>query len=392
MRLPKIILIYIGTIVAPAVALMWLGIQSFERQREALATLTAEKLTIEIERRSRLAADAAFENHRHSIAKYFFVIDHGMVVQPALHAPPPRALPVEFSEAEREELDLNRPDLALDFYRKLFDAGKNPSLALSRMARCLSKLGRDAEARAVWRNLASRYPDERDLSNRPYGIVAAISAGDTTGLYAAIASGRWDLSADQAEYFLTRLDAKQSSRYLDQFRFARDLNDQFMPQSALRENEIYSYSFGGRRIFYRAGGQDRIEGFEVNADWIEHDLLPRTAAELGITQSAKQDQFVYGGVIALAFVILSAGVLLLLRDISREARTNQLRSDFVSSVSHELKTPITLIRLYSETLLRHVGFAEEQRADFQRIIMRESERLGRLVDQILTFSRVERGE
>ena len=182
MRLPKIILIYIGTIVAPAAALMWLGIQSFERQREALATLTAEKLTSEIERRSRSAAEAAFENDHHPIAKYFFVIDHGMVVQPALHAPPPRALPLEFIEAERQELDQNRPDLALDLYRKLFEAGKNPSLALSRMARCLAKLGRDAEARATWRDLAARYPDERDLSNRPYGIVAAISAGDTAGL------------------------------------------------------------------------------------------------------------------------------------------------------------------------------------------------------------------
>ena len=93
----------------------------------------------------------------------------------------------------------------------------------------------------------------------------------------------------------------------------------------------------------------------------------------------------YGGAIALVVLMLSSGVLLLLRDVSREARTNRLRSDFVSSVSHELKTPITLIRLYSETLLRHVGFKEEERADFTRIILRESDRLGRLVEQILTF-------
>src|SRR6185295_2083151 len=73
-------------------------------------------------------------------------------------------------------------------------------------------------------------------------------------------------------------------------------------------------------------------------------------------------------------------------------RTNRLRSDFVSSVSHELKTPITLVRLYSETLLRHAGLRDEERADFYRIIMRESDRLGRLVNQILAFSRVERGD
>jgi two-component system phosphate regulon sensor histidine kinase PhoR len=57
-----------------------------------------------------------------------------------------------------------------------------------------------------------------------------------------------------------------------------------------------------------------------------------------------------------------------------------------------LKTPITLIRLYSETLLRHVGIRENERDDFHRIIVRESERLTRLIDQVLTFSRVERGD
>jgi two-component system phosphate regulon sensor histidine kinase PhoR len=83
--------------------------------------------------------------------------------------------------------------------------------------------------------------------------------------------------------------------------------------------------------------------------------------------------------------------VLLLRDISREARTNRLRAELVSSVSHELKTPITLIHLYGETLLRHAGFREEERSDFYRIIVRESARLGRLVDQVLSFARVERG-
>jgi two-component system phosphate regulon sensor histidine kinase PhoR len=49
------------------------------------------------------------------------------------------------------------------------------------------------------------------------------------------------------------------------------------------------------------------------------------------------------------------------------------------------------VRLYSETLLRHRGFSEDDRLGFYRIIARESTRLGRLVDQVLTFSRVDRG-
>src|ERR1700722_11656314 len=84
----RAILIYILTIVTPACGLLWLGIQSFERQRQALATLTAEKLAAETEAHMRNAAEEALARHDHPIAGHFFTIEHGIVVRPALHAPP----------------------------------------------------------------------------------------------------------------------------------------------------------------------------------------------------------------------------------------------------------------------------------------------------------------
>ncbi|HSP66798.1 MAG TPA: HAMP domain-containing sensor histidine kinase [Bryobacteraceae bacterium] len=388
----RAILIYVVTIVAPACGLVWLGLQSFQRQRQALTTLTAEKLSAELEAALRTAAEEALARHSHPVARTFFTMEQGTVTRPPLYAPPPVPVPREFLEAERQELEMNRPDLALETYRKLLAAHPHESLALSRVARCLTKLGRQEEARAAWRTLATTYPDERDPFHRPYGIVGAIESGDTAGLYDQIAAGRWDLSADQAEFFLGQLDPRRATPYLEQFRFARELSEQFRPQSVLHEGEIYSYSFGAWRIFYRSEPGDVLSGFAVNQDWLNENLKPQIANALGIADTSGQDLRIYGGAIALVLVILSAGVALLLRDISREARTNRLRSDFVSSVSHELKTPITLIRLYSETLLRPDAFREEDRDGFYRIIMRESERLGRLVDRILTFSRVERGD
>lgn len=70
---------------------------------------------------------------------------------------------------------------------------------------------------------------------------------------------------------------------------------------------------------------------------------------------------------------------------------NRRRADYVSGVSHELKTPLTLIRLYGETLLYGDGFSPEGRRGFYQIITRESERLTRLVDNVLDFSRIDRG-
>jgi signal transduction histidine kinase len=392
-RLRRAIVVYIGTIVVPACAFLWLGIQSFDRQRQALETLRADSLTRETELRVRAEAAVAFDEPDHPIVRHRFEMRNGVLTRPALHGPVPAPLPLSFLEADSIEAD--RPELALESYRELLARGEKKSLALARIARILTRLGREQEARATWRRLAAEFPDERDLAHRPYGIVGALEAGDSGDLYDAITSGRWELSADQAEYFLIRLDAERNpydTAYMDRFRFAADLNARFRPSLGLRENDVQVFTLGNQRIFYRADGENTIAGFSVDENWVEHTLVPAIAAELGVDATVRQDAVVYGGAIALVFLILSSGVWLLWRDVSREAHTNRLRTEFVSGVTHELKTPITLIRLYGETLLRHAGLDSEERADFQRIIVRESTRLGRLVDEVLTVSRIERGE
>jgi ligand-binding sensor domain-containing protein/signal transduction histidine kinase len=70
----------------------------------------------------------------------------------------------------------------------------------------------------------------------------------------------------------------------------------------------------------------------------------------------------------------------------------QSQADFVSGVSHELKTPLTLIRLYGETLQYGEAFSEEERRSYCEIIVHESDRLTRLIERVLDFARVDRGE
>ena len=93
----------------------------------------------------------------------------------------------------------------------------------------------------------------------------------------------------------------------------------------------------------------------------------------------------------LAFVLgaaLLAGYLLL-RDVHRETETAAVHSHFVASVSHELKTPLTSIRAHAETLLLGRAASAETTADYLKTIVSESERLTRLVDSVLDFSRIE---
>ena len=97
--------------------------------------------------------------------------------------------------------------------------------------------------------------------------------------------------------------------------------------------------------------------------------------------------FALGLVMALT---LLAGYLLW-RDVQRNARLAELRSHFVSSVSHELRTPLTSIRMFSETLRMDDEMDVEQRAGYVEAIVGESERLSRLVDNMLHFARMEQG-
>jgi signal transduction histidine kinase len=387
----RAVLIYVAAIVAPVCVLVWLGLQSFERQRQAVEALTTDKIEADVTAKAHAAASAAFADRTHPIARYLFVINRGLVVEPMLRAPLPRVVPAEFANAERQELALKRPDLALERYRALAARHQSESLALQFMARCLSAMGRVEEARSTWRTLASTFPDDRDLAGRPYGIVAAINAGETAGLFDQVSSGRWDLAGDQAEYFLSTLDPSRPTPYLDRFRFARDLEDHFRPPASLREGEIYAFSIGDHRTFYRADGPERIAGFEADPVWM-NALHARVSHDLNAAGTGRQAVLFYGGATALVLLVLSAGILVLFRDVSREARLNQLQSHFVSGVTHELKTPITIMRLYSETLLRQRDLGEAEQRDFYRVIGRESARLGRLVDRVLTFSRIERGD
>jgi two-component system phosphate regulon sensor histidine kinase PhoR len=92
---------------------------------------------------------------------------------------------------------------------------------------------------------------------------------------------------------------------------------------------------------------------------------------------------------ALATVLSGGGFLVFAA--RREQRLRELESDFIANVSHELKTPLSLIRMYAELLVLRRGEAAPREKDYAEIILRESERLTSLIDNVLDFARIERG-
>nr|WP_285855801.1 ATP-binding protein [Paenibacillus camelliae] len=83
------------------------------------------------------------------------------------------------------------------------------------------------------------------------------------------------------------------------------------------------------------------------------------------------------------------GVLLVLQDVSAIRRLERMRSEFVANVSHELKTPIAAVKGFAETLLGGAVKDEETTKAFLGIIYDESERLNRLIGDILELSKIE---
>jgi two-component system phosphate regulon sensor histidine kinase PhoR len=96
--------------------------------------------------------------------------------------------------------------------------------------------------------------------------------------------------------------------------------------------------------------------------------------------------------ISLLTLVLIFGVWIVFRNVKREVQLAQIKSDFVSNVSHELRTPLALISMFSETLEMGRVQSDEKRKEYYKIISQESSRLGRIVNTILNFSKMEAGK
>lgn len=100
---------------------------------------------------------------------------------------------------------------------------------------------------------------------------------------------------------------------------------------------------------------------------------------------------VYLGLTAAALGTLLVAMGMLLRLVRREMALAELKANFVADVSHELKTPLALIRLYAETLESGRIPTDEKRREYLCVILRESNRLTNLINNILDFARIEAG-
>jgi signal transduction histidine kinase len=124
-----------------------------------------------------------------------------------------------------------------------------------------------------------------------------------------------------------------------------------------------------------------LPGWQVSFSLLNTQLFDEAARR-------RRTAYLWAGYLAVAAIVLAG--LLVGQTLRRQARLARLKTDLVATVSHELKTPLASMRLLVETLLED-GFQDEKAArEYLEMIAGENLRLSRLIENFLTFSRMER--
>lgn len=113
-----------------------------------------------------------------------------------------------------------------------------------------------------------------------------------------------------------------------------------------------------------------------------------SAEELGA--SVERRRVLESAMVVLSCIVVIAGIAVVMVAAERERRLSAIKSDFVANVSHELKTPLSLVRMFGELLLSGRVASDDKRREYLHIIVNESERLTALIDNVLDFAKLER--
>jgi len=124
-------------------------------------------------------------------------------------------------------------------------------------------------------------------------------------------------------------------------------------------------------------------GWRAEIHFSDEDIFEKTANRQKVV-------YIWAGLLAIA--VMAAAGLLAARVVGKQIKTNKLKNDFIATVSHELKTPLASMRVLVDTLLEGSYRDQQQVTEYLELVSKENERLTGLIDNFLTFSRMERNK
>lgn len=422
------------TVVLPGVILLGFGLRALEQDRRA----TDRQVRDRLQRAAELAGRAIDQQ----LANWQQFRSDGVSLEtgPALKIKPPRRVayepgeriavqPVESILAEAEQYEQVRGNIgaAIPLYLRA-TAMSGPHLravAFARLAACYTKTGMRDNAVEAYRALL-KLPEQRIglVSSELIARFELCSLGeaDRAAFYHDLVAGRWKL--DKARYFFYSDTARDWTSESDPVRAVE--RDKIALSAAIEDYLEKPRRFLGNYLAFWHGAdtlvipagilRSRLErfatldqdvrirlveavaprpsmaGVQAVADrelpWVVQ-AVPVDAARL--YAGADQRRRIYVTLLLFVFAFLVVGSYVTVRAVKRELEVARIKSDFVSMVSHEFRSPLTAIRQLSEMLERGRAATDEKRQEYYALISRESGRLSRLVENLLDFSRMEDG-
>jgi two-component system phosphate regulon sensor histidine kinase PhoR len=161
----------------------------------------------------------------------------------------------------------------------------------------------------------------------------------------------------------------------------------------MQQSRVNIVDADGKIVFgppLKGGGLTLGRQFETTLYKWTLNVTMNSAAELAAAVARRR--LLEMVLVGLSSVVVIAGLFVILIAAYRERRLSNLKSEFVANVSHELKTPLALVRMFGELLQSGRADSEEKRKQYLSIIVNESDRLNALIENVLDFAKVERGQ
>lgn len=136
-----------------------------------------------------------------------------------------------------------------------------------------------------------------------------------------------------------------------------------------------------------AGAPGATLPLDIVPSWSVRVFRPAEALE----RARRNRVLLYGSLIALTLMAAIAGAVATYRYVDRTLELAKMKADFLSNITHELKTPLTSIKMYGELLASGRVRNDDKRREYSEHIVRESERLQKLIEDILDFARQDAG-
>ena len=151
----------------------------------------------------------------------------------------------------------------------------------------------------------------------------------------------------------------------------------------------------------KLGGDIQLQDADANWDddalnWPVGRVLPGwllvfNASDQVEARGLRRERALMWGVTAAVILTMLMATFAVWRELRREHALVDLRNRFIANVSHELKTPLALIRMYAETLYLRRITDEQRQHEYHRVLLHEAERLSQMINTVLDFSRLSQG-